>query len=163
MSFSSETLTLDNISPDDSGPYRVYVTVNGCDSDTSGVLSLSVNPIPIAAAGSNAPVCEGESLQLVASPSGATYQWFGPITSSLQNPLINSADPALHSGTYSLIVTRNGCSSAPVAINVEVNEVPATPMATWWVLTDSFSRRDHLVEKIARSRFYLPIQPPFRR
>ncbi|MCB9052791.1 MAG: gliding motility-associated C-terminal domain-containing protein [Lewinellaceae bacterium] len=130
MSFSSETLTLDNISPDDSGPYRVYVTVNGCDSDTSGVLSLSVNPIPIAAAGSNAPVCEGESLQLVASPSGATYQWFGPITSSLQNPLINSADPALHSGTYSLIVTRNGCSSAPVAINVEVNEVPATPMAT---------------------------------
>ncbi|MCB0565897.1 MAG: gliding motility-associated C-terminal domain-containing protein [Phaeodactylibacter sp.] len=127
---SSEILTLDNISPDDTGPYRVYVTVNGCDSDTSNALALSVNPIPVAAAGSNAPVCEGEPLQLVASPPGASYQWLGPITSSLQNPLINSADPILHSGVYSLVVTKNGCSSAPAVINVEVNEVPATPLAS---------------------------------
>lgn len=128
MSVSSQTLTVNNISPDDSGPYRLYVTVGGCDSDTSGALSLSVNPVPVAAAASNAPVCEGEPLQLIGSPSGATYQWLGPITSSLQNPLINSADPILHSGAYSLIVTRNGCSSAPAVINVAVNEAPATPM-----------------------------------
>ncbi|MCO6490335.1 MAG: gliding motility-associated C-terminal domain-containing protein [Phaeodactylibacter sp.] len=130
MPMSSETLTLGDIAPDDSGQYQVYVTVDGCDSDTSGILTLSVNPIPVAAAGSNSPVCAGEPLQLVGSPSGASYQWLGPITSSLQNPLVNSADPMLHSGTYSLVVTRNGCSSAPAAVNVVVNEVPARPMAT---------------------------------
>lgn len=130
MSIASGTLALNNISPDDTGPYRVYVTVNGCSSDTSGTLSLSVNPVPVAFAGSNAPVCEGEPLQLFANPSGAAYQWLGPITSSLQNPVINSADPVLHSGAYSLVVTRNGCSSAPAVVNVAVNEVPATPMAT---------------------------------
>lgn len=129
FSTTEETAMLNNISPDDSGSYRVYVTVNGCDSDTSGALSLSVNPIPVAVAFSNAPVCEGEPLQLIGSPSGASYQWLGPITSSLQNPLINSADPVLHSGAYTLVVTRDGCSSAPASISVDVNEAPARPMA----------------------------------
>jgi len=130
MAINTETLTLSDISPDDSGQYRVYVTVNGCDSDTSGMLSLSVSPVPAAAAFSNSPVCEGQPLQLFASPSGASYQWLGPITSSLQNPMINVADPILHSGTYTLVVTRNGCSSAPAAVNVAVNETPGRPMAS---------------------------------
>lgn len=128
---SVEMLTLSNLSPDDTGPYRVFVTVNGCNSDTSGMLPVTVNPIPTALASSNSPVCEGEPLQLFGSaPAGSSFQWVGPFTSSLQNPTISAADPILHSGSYTLVATRNGCASAPSTVQVVVNEKPNTPLAS---------------------------------
>lgn len=128
---SMERLSLSNLSTDDSGPYRVFVTLNGCNSDTSAMLPVTINPIPTAVATSNSPVCEGEALQLFGSaPAGSAYQWVGPFTSSLQNPVIAAADPMLHSGTYTLVAMRNGCTSAPTSVNVVVNEKPNTPLVS---------------------------------
>jgi gliding motility-associated-like protein len=125
------TLSLNNLSPDDSGPYRLFVTANGCNSDTSFALPVTINPIPQVVALSNSPVCEGTPLQLTAlAPPGASYQWTGPFTSSLPNPMVGAADPMLHSGTYSLSVMLNGCTSAPAQTTVVVNEAPNTPLAT---------------------------------
>jgi gliding motility-associated-like protein len=125
------TLSLSNLSPDDSGPYRLFVTANGCNSDTSFMLPIAVNAIPQAIALSNSPVCEGNPLQLTAlAPTGAAYQWTGPFTSSLPSPSVSAADPSLHSGVYTLLVTVNGCTSAPTSTNVIVNEMPNTPLAS---------------------------------
>ena len=58
-------------------------------------------------------ICEGGTLNLSATfLSGATYSWTGPngFTSSQQNPSIPNA-PAAASGTYTVTVMVNGCST----------------------------------------------------
>jgi gliding motility-associated-like protein len=126
---TQEVYTVNNANTDDTGGYSVFVNVNGCDSDTSNQLMLTVNSIPQAQAFSNSPVCEGQPLELISNPlSGATYQWSGPINSSLPNPVIGNADPVIHPGEYCLAVSQNGCTSPPACTQVEINEAPMTPM-----------------------------------
>src|SRR6185503_3057999 len=79
---------------------------------------------------SNSPICATNTLNLTSS-GGASYSWSGPnsFTSSLQNPSISNATTAA-SGTYSVIVTSNGCSSATGTTIATVNAVPTTPTAS---------------------------------
>jgi CSLREA domain-containing protein len=83
-------------------------------------------------ASNDGPYCEGATIQL-ATPTvtGATYAWTGPngFTSNQQKPSranITVAD----GGTYSVIITVNGCTSAPGTTNVVVNPAPAPPTAS---------------------------------
>ncbi len=89
---------------------------------------FSVGTIPPApAASSNGPICVHETLQLSASSvPGAIYRWTGPngFSSGLQNPSIPNASVQA-SGTYSVTVTVNGCTSAPATTAVTVNATPA--------------------------------------
>lgn len=71
----------------------------------------------------NSPVCEdGASVLLTSSTvAGASYAWSGPngFSSSQQNPIIS--EPTLaSSGTYTLVVTANGCTSQPRQTEVVV-------------------------------------------
>jgi gliding motility-associated-like protein len=68
--------------------------------------------------------CEGDPIQLTAETvQGASYYWTGPngFTSTEQNPYISSTT-ALYSGSYTLVVTANGCSSTAATLIVFVNE-----------------------------------------
>lgn len=83
------------------------------------------------AAFSNAPLCEGETLQL-SSPAitGATYSWSGPngFTSSQQNPSAITNVTMNEAGTYSLVINNpNGCTSSVQTNDVVVNIVPSAP------------------------------------
>lgn len=76
-------------------------------------------------ASSNSPQCEGSSLTLFgATLAGATYQWSGPngFSSTQQNPVIANATLAA-SGTYTLTITKGGCS-ATVTTDVTINQSP---------------------------------------
>lgn len=67
-------------------------------------------------AGSNSPVCAGESLNMTATTvGGATYSWTGPngFTSSLQNP--NLLYAAAYAGVYTVQVTTPGCATISTA------------------------------------------------
>ncbi|MEI6914085.1 MAG: S8 family serine peptidase, partial [Armatimonadota bacterium] len=112
-----------------SGVYSVTATVSGCTS-TAGTTSVVVNSLPDApTAGSNAPICEGGTLNLTASTvEGATYAWTGPngFTSDVQNPSITNATTAA-SGIYSITTTKGGCTSTAGTTSVEVNAIPVTP------------------------------------
>jgi gliding motility-associated-like protein/uncharacterized repeat protein (TIGR01451 family) len=120
----STTLTISgaNVS-DSSSNYNVVVTGTCLPSAMSMNVSLTVNPIPVAVASSNSPICEGSSLSITAQTlTGATYSWSGPngYNSSAQDSVILSATVA-SSGTYILTVTKDGCSdtsSTIVAVNV---------------------------------------------
>lgn len=73
--------------------------------------------VPQASATYKLPCFEGEPIELYgqADPSaGASYSWTGPngFSSSSQNPL------ALYSGIYTLVVSANGCASAPFELDV---------------------------------------------
>jgi hypothetical protein len=81
--------------------------------------------------GNNGPICEGSTLNLTSTTiAGATYQWSGPngFTSTDQNPVITNAVAAA-SGTYSLAVTLNGCTSQLQNTVATVNPTPVTPVA----------------------------------
>lgn len=99
-----------NASANMSGIYTVVVTgSNGCAN--SGTSTVSVLPLPVPSILNNTP-CEGAILNLMGSPSGASYNWFGPngFTSILQNPNITNLTFAA-SGTYTLIASVGSCSA----------------------------------------------------
>lgn len=114
------------------GNYSLTVSVLGCISDAA-TTTVVVNQTPTAPAiSSNAPICEGSSLNLsTPAVSGGTYAWTGPaaFSSALQNPTIAAATSA-NSGAYSLTVTVLGCTSPVSNANLTVNPTPATPTAT---------------------------------
>ena len=104
--------------------YMITVT-DGNGFTATDVITVTVNPLPTATAGSNSPLCTGQTLNLTAS-GGTSYSWTGPngYTSSLQNPSIPIVS-ATASGTYNVTVTdANGCSSV-ASTSVTVNPAPS--------------------------------------
>lgn len=103
------------------GFYQVTVTdANGCSR--SAVAGVSVNPVPNATATSNAPICEGQRLQLFAGGS-LNYSWNGPngFNINSQNPVIN-ATSLLSSGIYTVrVIDAIGCYTT---VNVPVTIYP---------------------------------------
>jgi gliding motility-associated-like protein len=112
-----------------SGLYSVTATYSGCTSPAS-TTSVSILPIPATPTlSSNAPLCAAQNLSLSTTTlSGAGYSWTGPngFTSNIANPVITSAS-TLAAGAYSLVISSNGCGSAPATINVTVTATPAAP------------------------------------
>lgn len=114
----------------DTGPYSVFVAVNGCQSRESASLNITVNPAPTVAITSNSPVCEGETIELrTAVVPGASYSWVGPgFSSSLPNPEIPNATTSQHDGTYTLQLNLNGCVSNLATAEVRVTPKPRRPV-----------------------------------
>ncbi|MBV9986501.1 MAG: HYR domain-containing protein, partial [Chitinophagaceae bacterium] len=79
---------------------------------------ITVNALPLISAGSNSPVCVGNTVNFT-SGGGLSYAWTGPngFSSNVQNPVINTV-AASAAGTYSVKGTdANGCSNtATVAL-----------------------------------------------
>jgi len=103
-------------------------TASGCQA--VGSATVPINPTPTASNGG--PYCAGATIALsTPTVAGATYAWSGPngFTSALQNPTRSNATTA-DAGTYSIIVTVSGCTSAAGSTSVVVNPIPATPTAS---------------------------------
>ncbi|HRF39369.1 MAG TPA: hypothetical protein PK198_11300, partial [Saprospiraceae bacterium] len=117
-------LLLQNVTSAVAGPWRVFVTQFGCDSDVSAPLEVVVNLIPqVSVEASAMSVCEGQPLQLFASPilANGQYAWSGPLnfSSNQRTPLLSPMTLDM-AGTYSVTVTTAaGCfASASVAVQV---------------------------------------------
>jgi hypothetical protein len=111
-----------------SGDYTVTATLNGCTAKS--MTSVIVNPVPIATASISGAVCTGGVLNLTGASSlgGSTFAWSGPaFSSTLPSPIIAPATTA-HNGTYSLVVKKDGCSSAPATVQAMVYPTPAKPV-----------------------------------
>jgi len=122
--FSSVTQNLGflNASTLLSGTYTVKVTnANGCTAADSTV--VAVNALPTPTAGSNSPICAGNTLHLTSS-GGVVYAWTGPnnFSSSLQNTDIVNASTS-SSGTYTVMVTNENACTATASVVVVVNQI----------------------------------------
>jgi gliding motility-associated-like protein len=111
--------------------FVVTLVSTSCPSaPVAGPVTLTDPTTPAApSAGSNSPVCSGNSINLTANgQSGATYSWTGPngYSANVQNPVITSATTAM-SGSYCVTQTVVGCTSTPTCINVVVNQTPSAP------------------------------------
>ena len=105
-----------------------YINNSGLNYKASFTVS---NPITDPTVSSTS-VCEGESLTLIANPSGGvspyTFSWTGPngFTSTDENPIINNISLS-NAGAYSLIVTdacgsfSNSKSTAAVVVNAKID------------------------------------------
>ncbi len=130
---SSTTIT-DTDVPYLPGDWSVQVVINGCVSELSPPVTVTINPIPVATATNNGPICPGEEVQLFAgNVPGATYEWTEAgstvIVSTEQNPIIFNLQS---DQSYELIVNLNGCPSPVAQTSVTVNALPiALPLAAY--------------------------------
>ncbi|MEO0777108.1 MAG: gliding motility-associated C-terminal domain-containing protein [Bacteroidota bacterium] len=112
--------------------YFVIVEVDGCVSDASGFVAVAVTDIPTAATNAaQIDLCEGEEFSLGTPTVGAglTYTWSGPngFTSGQANPPAFVDPTLLQAGTYTLVVSQNGCPSLPVTTLVNIRPRPVQP------------------------------------
>ncbi len=111
----------------------IVLTLNGCASDPKSVTLVNPSSPTGNAAGSNGPLCTGQTLNLSgsSSTSGVSYQWSGPngFTSTQQNPSIANVTTAV-GGTYNLIVSVNGCSAPAVSVSVVIRQTPGVPVVS---------------------------------
>jgi len=109
--------------------FNFIITVNGC-SDTA-TTAVVVSPIPAAPniTASATSVCEGDAFTLTSTTAADSYSWTGPngYTSNLQMPLSIVGSPQ-SAGTYTLIVTVNGCTSLASTETITVNPNPTAPV-----------------------------------
>ena len=106
------------VSPNVTTTYSVTVS-EGSVSDTDEVL-VTVNPLPIADAGTDVTIESGQSTTLTAT-GGDTYLWSnGATTASITvNPTVTT--------TYEVTVNKNGCTSKDtVTVTVNTASVPPT-------------------------------------
>jgi len=111
--------------------YTVKVTTNGCASNISNGITVTVNsipPVPTITPLSSIVICAGSSVVLRSSAVSGN-QWYKDAV------LISGATaqdyPATQVGIYSVKVTLNGCASnMSNGINVYVNSIPTAPTIT---------------------------------
>lgn len=122
----SNTATTQSITATTGGSYTV-TNNNGCGAATSTATVVTVNTIPnaqITPSGSTI-ICGGSTQTLTATPAGATYVW-----QQGGNPIggqTAATYDATTSGTYSAVVTVNGCSATSNTATITVSGTPPTP------------------------------------
>ncbi|WP_369994785.1 Ig-like domain-containing protein [Winogradskyella sp.] len=112
---NGETTASIEVSPTVTTTYTVSVFDNegNIDEDT---VTVTVNAVPIADAGEDITICEGETITLTAN-GGTSYLWStGETTASIEvNPTLDT--------TYTVEVTDNNCTSSD-DVTVIVNDAP---------------------------------------
>ena len=114
--------------------YNIIVrnTATGCISSQGSFTVVPAPTFPATPVATGNNVCMDDSITLT-TPAvvGATYSWTGPngFTSSIQNPVIPGATPAM-SGTYSVVIsTTSDCPSLPGSVAITVNPLPLPTLA----------------------------------
>lgn len=112
-----------NLAP---GTYTPQIRfVNGC-STTLAPVTFTEPAQVTASASSSGTYCDGTLVFLLGTTTSGgtpTFSWTGPnsFTSTLQNPTV-VGQTGTH--TYQLIVSVNGCQSAPVSTTVTIQAIP---------------------------------------
>jgi len=120
---SSTTIASPTASPTSSITYTLtYTDAVGCSG--SDEVLVTVNPLPMADAGENQIICEGEQANLLAS-GGVSYSWT-PATSLSNAAIVDPTATPIISTVYTVTVTdANNCSNID---NVAINVVSAPPI-----------------------------------
>ena len=129
---SSPTFTITAPHPEETRTFFLQIEADGCISPLSTSTQVTTTEIPVAVVNdATIDICEGESITLGTFVSGAgiTYEWTGPndFSSTAQFPPVIDPTTLAADGIYRLIVTKNGCESAPAFTIVNITPKPETP------------------------------------
>lgn len=115
-----------NVSLAEAGSYTVVAIIGACTS-LPAFVNAQVQPFLVSPSiQSNAPLCEGQTLELKAPYlEGASYWWQGPggYTSPAAEAVVFNPLP----GDYSLTIRLGRCEAIVPPISVEIYPLPATP------------------------------------
>ena len=135
---SAPTYFVPGMTVGNSGVYSVSVTVDGCSSQQSNLVPVTVYdifnaPSAVNPTTSDTPACTGDAVALqVPFYQGATYTWYGPnnFTSNLFAPVLPDVSPA-DAGNYFVEIELNDCATLiSVPTTVYVNPQPSAPTLT---------------------------------
>jgi large repetitive protein len=116
--------TTQSITVTTSGSYSVQIVDGPCNSASSNLISVTVNPIPTAptiTAGGPTTFCAGGSVVLTSSASSGNTWSTGATTQSIT---------VSTSGVYTVNTTVLGCTSPNTTQTITVNPIPAAPIIT---------------------------------
>ncbi len=121
---ATPSYSITNASTANTGTWQLSVMQNGCESNLSSPVNVTVNPTPVAdAAAVPESVCIGGTLQLLGSSNvgNVSYRWTGPGIQPIntQNPVIPSAGLA-NDGIFMLKVTSQAGCVDTASVNVDV-------------------------------------------
>ena len=129
--------TLPNGTSSDNGSYTLIVTDGNSCSSLPVTTVVNVSNVPVTPSiVALAQLCEGENFTLTTqgySGSIVIYTWQTPlgVFETMTPSLTIISETVLNSGIYQVEVTVDGCDSNPSGgVIVEVNPIPATPIAT---------------------------------
>jgi gliding motility-associated-like protein len=126
-------LTLNNVTPVDSGSWKVISMLNGCASPASMPHVVAVETYPVVVINASSVICQGSVLQLDANVNQpvTTYSWAGPPSdgfTAFNSP--NVMDDTPSTGVYQVTVSTGfGCSGS-ASIPVEVVGPPVIQSIT---------------------------------
>jgi uncharacterized protein YjdB/predicted transcriptional regulator len=127
---TGETTESIELTPNETTIYTVTVSDNNGQSEDASV-TITVNAIPVAYAGEDQTICEGESITLTAT-EGTTYLWStGETTASIE------VSPSAET-IYSVEVTSNTCSITD-SVTVFVDTAPNITVSSDIVIVDGES------------------------
>ncbi len=121
----SSTVSNPSVSPSSTATYTLTETnSNGCKKSNS--VTITVNALPAAAAGSPSTICAGVPAFTIgaAAVSGSTYSWTSTISgfsSTVSNPSVSPATTATYTVTE---INSSGCSNSN-SVTITVNPLPA--------------------------------------
>lgn len=93
----------------------------------STVNNISVTPVPTANAGPTKSLTCSQTTTVLAGSGGGSYAWSGP---GITGGGATATPTVISTGTYSLSVTVNGCTSNPATVTVVQNTTQPVPTAT---------------------------------
>jgi hypothetical protein len=115
-----------NVSLAEAGTYTVVAILGGCTS-LPALVNARVQPFLVSPSiQSNAPLCQGQALELKAPYiEGASYWWQGPggYTSPAAEAVVLNPLP----GEYSLTIRLGQCEAATPPLLVQIHPLPDTP------------------------------------
>jgi gliding motility-associated-like protein len=117
---SVQNPTIDNITAAAAGEYKVTVTTGNCSS--SAAVTVNVYAQPVANAGIDVTICQGDNTTLNAS-GGAAYSWSptkGLSDPTIANPVASPTDTT----TYLVTVSNSNACTATGAVTVNVLKKP---------------------------------------
>jgi len=115
------------LSPSQTTTYTFTGVLNAAGCSSTAEATITVNPLPVAAAGAAVTLCAGGTAQLGAAPvAGLTYSWSpatGLSSPSVANPTVSlpNATGAPLTQTYTLTTTSPAGCSATATVAVTVN------------------------------------------
>lgn len=119
---SSATVSNPTASPATTTIYVVTVT-NAAGCTASDAVTVTVNPLPTADAGTDATICNGGSANLAAT-GGSTYAWSpgtGLSSTSISNPVASPNTTTVYTVT---VTDANGCTDSDyITVNVDAAPV----------------------------------------
>lgn len=115
----SNGATTNGITVNNSGTYKVTVTIDGCIAIDS--VFVTFTPVPIANAGPDISICSGASTQLAAS-GGTNYHW--TVNSDLSSDTVNNPNASPTSTTLYIVEVSNGICHDLDSVLVTVLPLP---------------------------------------